>query len=105
MLFPSASPYRCSPGERGRRWPALPIGWPGRSRRGSPARYVDHGVADLDDATARARGALVDLVLAQQVGVIEKIPQEPTQLPHRLWGAVETTDDRAPAKRLRVEAA
>src|ERR1019366_5336886 len=41
---------------------------------------------------------LVDLVLAQQVGVVEKIPQEPTQFPHRLRGAVETADNRAPGK-------
>src|ERR1019366_4921917 len=35
MPFPSASPYRCWPAERGRRWPALPTGWLGRSRRNS----------------------------------------------------------------------
>jgi hypothetical protein len=41
--------------------------------------------------------------LAQQLRVIEKISQEPTQLPHRLWGAVETADEGAPGKRLRLK--
>src|SRR5664280_2435647 len=59
---------------------------------------VDYGVADLHDADQAAQDALVDLVLTQQFGVIEKIPQEPTQLPHRLRGAVETAYDRAPGK-------
>src|ERR1019366_5060518 len=61
---------------------------------------VDHGVADLDDPDQPAQSALVDLVLAQQFGVIEEIPQKPTQLPHRLWGAVETAGNRAPGERL-----
>src|SRR5664280_1312095 len=55
---------------------------------------VDHGVADLDDSDQAAQGPLVDLILAQQFGVIEKIPQEPTQLPHRLWRAVQPADNR-----------
>jgi len=38
---------------------------------------VDHGVADLHDPGQPAQDALVDLVLAQQFGVIEKISQEP----------------------------
>src|SRR5664280_2195549 len=61
---------------------------------------VDHGVADLHDSDQPAQSAFVDLVLAQQFGVIEEIPQKPTQLPHRLWGAVETAGDRAPGERL-----
>ena len=64
---------------------------------------VDHGVADLHDPDQAAQGSLVDFVLAQQFGVIEKIPQEPAQLPHRLGGAVETADDRAPGKWLGLE--
>ncbi len=54
----------------------------------------------LTTPTQTAQGTLVDLVLAQQFGVIEKIPQEPTQLPHRLRGAVEAADNRAPGERL-----
>src|SRR5208283_555382 len=64
---------------------------------------VDHRVADLDDSDESAQGALVDLVLAQQFGVIKEIPQEPTHLPHRLRGAVETADDRASGKGLGFE--
>src|SRR5208283_843540 len=64
---------------------------------------VDHGMADLHDSGEAAQGTLVDLVLAQQFGVIEEIPQKPTQLPHRLWGAVEAADDRALSKRLGFE--
>src|SRR5271165_6948657 len=48
--------------------------------------YLHHS----DQAT---QGAFVDLVLTQQFGVIEKIPQEPAQLPHRLGGAVKAADD------------
>src|ERR1019366_9524561 len=36
-------------------------------------------------------------------GVIEEIPQEPTQLPHRLRGAVQPADNRAPGERLGFE--
>ena len=61
---------------------------------------VDDDVADLDDSDEAAQGVLVDLVLAQQFGVIEKIPQEPAQLPHCLRRAVETADDRAPGEPL-----
>ncbi len=64
---------------------------------------VDDGVADLHDSDQAAQGALVDLVLAQQFGVIEEIPQEPAQLPHCLWGAVEAADDGAPGKQLGFE--
>src|SRR5664280_3406278 len=64
---------------------------------------VDHGVADLDDSDQAAQGPLVDLVLAQQFGVIEEIPQEPTQLPHRLRSAVETAGDGASCERLGFE--
>src|SRR5664280_3342779 len=64
---------------------------------------VDHGVADLHDSDQAPQSALVDLVLAQQLGVIEEIPQEPAQLPHRLGRAVETADDGASCKRLGFE--
>jgi len=37
----------------------------------------DYGVADFQDPDGAAQGALVNLVLAQQFGVIEEIPQEP----------------------------
>jgi hypothetical protein len=62
MLFPSASPYRCSPAE-----------W-GEAVEVHQRDAVDHGVADLDDSDQAAQGALVDLVLAQQFGVIQEIP-------------------------------
>ena len=54
---------------------------------------VDHGMADLDDAAESGQSLLVDLFVGQQFRVIEKIPQEPAQLPHRLLRAVEPADD------------
>ena len=54
---------------------------------------VDHGVADLDDAAESGQSLLIDLFVGQKFRVIEKIPQEPAQLPHRLLRAVEPTDN------------
>jgi hypothetical protein len=59
---------------------------------------VDHGVADLDDAAESGQSLLVDLFVGQKFRVIEEIPQEPAQLPHRLLRAVETTDDGLPGQ-------
>jgi len=50
-------------------------------------------VADLDDTAESGQSLLVDLFVGQQFRVIEKIPQEPAQLPHRFLRAVETTHD------------
>ena len=95
MPFPSAGPYRCQPAERGHGGQLFPLAGRGEAVEVHQRDAVDHGVADLHDPDQAAQGSLVDLVLAQQFGVIEKIPQEPTQLPHRLWGAVETANDRS----------
>jgi hypothetical protein len=50
-------------------------------------------VADLDDATESGQSLLIDLFVGQKFRVIEKIPQEPAQLPHRFLRAVEPTDN------------
>jgi hypothetical protein len=50
-------------------------------------------VADLDDAAESRKSLLVDLLVSEKLRVIEEVAQEPAQLPHRLLGAVETTDD------------
>ena len=57
---------------------------------------VQNGVADLDYADQSTQGAFVNLVPSQRLRVIEKISQEPAQLPHRLRGAVQPADDRLP---------
>src|ERR1017187_10521629 len=57
---------------------------------------VNHGVADLDDAAESGQSLVVDLFVGQKFRVIQKIPQEPAELPHRLLRAVETTDNRLP---------
>ncbi len=74
-------------------WTALPTGLQGKAVEVHQRDAIDHCVTDLYNPDQAAQGALVDLVLAQQFRVIEEIPQKPAQLPHRLWGAVETADN------------
>src|ERR1700690_2104705 len=50
-------------------------------------------MADLDDAAKSGESLLIDLFVGQQFRVIEKIPQEPAQLPHRFLRAVEPADN------------
>src|ERR1039457_4993777 len=57
---------------------------------------VDHGMADLHHAAESGQSLLIDLFVGQQFRVIEEIPQEPAQLPHRFLRAVETTHDGLP---------
>ena len=96
----SAGPYRCQPGDGDGGRQFFPLAGRGEAIEVHQRDAVDHGVADLHDPDQPPQGSLIDLVLAQQFRVIEEIPQEPTQLPHRLWGAVETADEGAPGKRL-----
>ncbi len=104
MPSPSASPYRCQQAASGQRvGQFFPLAGRSEAVEVHQRDAVDHGVADLHHPDQAAQGSFVDLVLAQQFGVIEEIPQEPTQLPHRLWGAVKAADDRAPGKRLGFE--
>ena len=53
-------------------------------------------MADLDDTAESGQSLLIDLFVGQKFRVIEKIPQEPAQLPHRLLGAVEPADNGLP---------
>jgi hypothetical protein len=55
-------------------------------------------VADLDDTAESRQGLLVDLLVGEKFRVIEKVPQEPAELPHRFLGAVEPTDDGLPGQ-------
>src|ERR1035441_6024083 len=57
---------------------------------------VDHSVTDLDDAAESGQSLLIDLFVGQKFRVIEEIPQEPAQLPHRFLRAVETTHNGLP---------
>ena len=50
-------------------------------------------MADLDDAPESKQSLLIDLFVGQKFRIIEKIPQEPAQLPHRFLRAVEPTDN------------
>jgi len=60
-------------------------------------------VADFHHPNEAAQSALINLVLAQEFRVVEKIPQEPTQLPHRLRSAVQPADDRTSGEWLGFE--
>jgi hypothetical protein len=55
-------------------------------------------VADLDYTAESGQSLLIDLFVGQKFRVIEKIPQEPAQLSHRLLGAVKTTHDGLPGQ-------
>jgi len=50
-------------------------------------------VADLDDTAESGQSLLIDLFLGQQFRVIEKVPQEPAELPHCFLCAVKTARD------------
>ena len=53
-------------------------------------------MADLDDTAESGQSLLVDLFVGQQFWVVAKISQEPSQLPHRFLGAVETSNNGLP---------
>ena len=53
-------------------------------------------MADLDDTAESGQRLFVDLFVGQQFWVVEKISQEPSQLPHRFLGAVETSNNGLP---------
>jgi hypothetical protein len=55
-------------------------------------------MTDFDHASQSGQGFFIDLLVGQKLRVIEKIPQEPAQLPHCLLGAVETTHDGLPGQ-------
>jgi len=54
---------------------------------------MQHGAADFDHTAESRESFLVDLFVGEKFRVIEKVAQEPTQLPHRFWCAVQTADD------------
>ena len=54
---------------------------------------VPHGMADLDHTAESRQSFFVYLFMREEFRVIEKVAQEPTQLPHRFLCAVQTTDD------------
>ena len=54
---------------------------------------AQHGVADLDDTAKSRQSFLIDLFVCEKFRVVQKVPQEPTQLPHRFLCAVQTADD------------
>src|ERR1039457_4216731 len=72
----------------------FPLGGWGEGREVDERNAVDHGMADLDHAAESGQSLLVDLFVGQKFRVIEKIAQEPAELPHRLLGTVETTANR-----------
>ncbi len=55
-------------------------------------------MADLDDAAESGQGLLIDLFVGQEFRIIEKVPQEPTQLPHCFRRAIKAADDRLSGK-------
>jgi len=59
---------------------------------------VEHGVANLDDTAESGQSLLVDLFMRQEFRIIEKIAEEPAELPHRFLRAVKTTDDGVPGQ-------
>ena len=54
---------------------------------------VHDGATDLDDAAETNQVLVVDLILAQQFGVITEIAQEPVKLPQRFRRAVEASQE------------
>jgi hypothetical protein len=60
-------------------------------------------VADLDYTAQSGQGFFVDLFVGQKFRVIEKIPQEPAQFPHRFLGAIKATHDGLPGQSAGLE--
>jgi hypothetical protein len=55
-------------------------------------------VADLDHTAEPGQGFLIHLLVPEQIVVIEKIAQEPAELPKCLRSAIEPPGDNAPSK-------
>jgi len=51
-------------------------------------------VGDSDNSPQPPQGSLVDLVPAEQIGVIAEVPEEPTQFPQSSGSGVKPTGDR-----------
>ena len=50
-------------------------------------------MADLDHSPESGQTLIVDLVLAEQFGVVAKVTQKPVQLPQRFRRAIEASGD------------
>ena len=60
-------------------------------------------LADLYNSPQVNQRLVLDLILSKQFGVIDKIPQKPTQLPQSSGRAVQATRDATPDQMFRLE--
>src|SRR5712692_937921 len=57
-------------------------------------------VRNANDSTEMEESLLIDLVLAEQVGVVTKISEKPVELPQRPFCAIQPACERASCERL-----
>jgi len=67
------------------------------------ARAVHDRVADLDDTAEPDQAFLVDLIPAEQIGVMTEVTQKPVESPEGSGCAVEPTGNRVARKFFRFE--
>src|SRR5271169_2532665 len=57
---------------------------------------IDDTVGELHHSTKPDQGLIVNLIAAEQLGVVTEVAQEPAELPQRFRGAVEPCGEGAP---------
>jgi hypothetical protein len=77
-----------------RRRKFLPIGRRSKAFKVEEAATAEHGMGDSDNSPQTPQGSLVDLVPAEQVGVVAEVPEKPDELPQGSRSGVEPTGDR-----------
>src|SRR5579859_6670746 len=77
-----------------RRRQFLPVGSRSKAFKVEEAATAEHGMGDSDDSLEAPQGSLVNLVPAEQVGVVAEVPEKPAELPQGSWSGVEPARDR-----------
>src|ERR1022692_5339016 len=77
-------------------------GW-GKAIEVEQGSAVHDGATDLDHAAEANQVLVVNLIPAQQLGVITEITQEPVKLPQCFWRTVEASHEGVAGQRFRFK--
>src|SRR5712692_5175928 len=81
----------------------FPLRRRGESLKVKKGPVMQGRVGNANDPTEMEEGPLIDLVLAQEVGVVTKISEKPVELPQRPFCAIQPACEGAPCERLRLQ--
>src|SRR5713101_6140311 len=81
----------------------FPLRRRGESLKVKKGPVMQGRVGNANDSTEVEESLLIDLVLAEQVGVVTEISEEPVELPQRPFSAIQPACEGASCERLRLQ--